>query len=154
MTLIRLTTFIAAPRERVFDRSLDVDLHQRSMNRYGEKIVDGVRSGRMELNDTVTWTARHLGRQRQLTVQITGWDRPGFFADEMVSGDFRSMKHEHHFRDVANGTLMIDKFYYEVPYGAFGRMVDRFYLRAYMTRLLTERNAVLKKECENERMSE
>lgn len=148
MTLIHLTTFIAAPRERVFDLSRSVDLHRRSMNRYGEEAVAGVRNGMMELNDTVTWRAKHLMKQRLLKVKMTQLLKPEFFVDEMVEGDFRMMKHEHYFKPVDNGTLMIDQFRYEVPYGLFGRIVDRFYLRAYMTRLLTERNAVIKRECE------
>jgi ligand-binding SRPBCC domain-containing protein len=74
--------------------------------------------------------------------------RPGYFKDEQVKGDFTCMRHEHYFNRVENGTIMIDQFYYEVPYGFLGNLFDRLYLKKYMTRLLQERNAVLKRAAE------
>ena len=97
MPLIHLTTFIAAPHDRVFDLSRSVDLHKKSMASHEEKIVDGTLSGLMKLNDTVTWTAKHLFKLRKLKIKITRFERPHFFVDEQVEGDFRELKHEHYF---------------------------------------------------------
>ena len=46
---------------------------------------------------------------------------PQSFTDEMVNGDFKQMKHEHHFKPIQNGTLMIDLFSFESPYGKAGQ---------------------------------
>ena len=149
LTFIHLTTFVAAPPERVFDLSRSVDLHRQSMNAYAEQVVDGVRSGLMNEGDTVTWTARHLMKQRRLKVRITAMKRPDFFSDEQVEGDFVKMKHEHYFKPVENGTIMIDQFHFETGYGWAGRLFSQIYLEKYMTRLLTERNAIIKKAAES-----
>ena len=87
MPFIHLTTFIAAPQERVFDLSRSVALHKSSMKDHDEKIVDGTMSGLMNLNDTVTWTAKHLFKQRRLKIRITKLQRPEYFIDEQEAGD-------------------------------------------------------------------
>jgi hypothetical protein len=59
MSFIHLTTFIAAPQERVFDLARSVDVHKYSMTNYREQIVKGTMTGLMGLNDEVTWKAKH-----------------------------------------------------------------------------------------------
>jgi len=149
MPLIHLTTFIEAPQESVFDLSRSVDLHKHSMTARQEKIIDGVMSGLMKMDDTVTWKAKHFYRERMLTVKITKMQRPDFFIDEQVKGDFVMMKHEHYFKAAENGTIMIDQFQFESPKGSIGRIVNQLFLTKYMTRLLEERNAVIKKVAES-----
>lgn len=149
MPIIHLTTFITAPQERIFDLSRSVDLHKHSMTGYAEKIVKGTVSGLMNLNDEVTWSAKHLFKERVLTVKLTELKRPDYFADEQVAGDFALMKHEHYFKPVENGTIMIDQFRFETKHGFFGKLVNQFYLEKYMTRLLNERNAAIKKIAES-----
>ena len=148
MPLLHLTTFIAAPAERLFDLSLNLQLHLASMTRYQELPVGGVTTGGLKLGDTVTWKARHLFKDRFLKVKITALDRPFSFIDEQVEGDFASMKHEHFFKPVANGTIMIDQFHFESPYGPAGKLFNALWLSRYLEKLLLERNAFLKKVAE------
>ena len=84
MPFIHLTTFIAAPQQRVFDLSRSVALQKASMKHHEEKIIDGTMSGLMNLDDTVTWTAKHLFKQRRLKIKITKIQQPEFFVDEQV----------------------------------------------------------------------
>ena len=58
------------------------------------------------------------------------------------------MKHEHYFKEVENGTLMIDQFHFESPYGRLGVLVNKIYLRRYMQKLLELRNEVIKQVAE------
>jgi ligand-binding SRPBCC domain-containing protein len=147
MPFIHLTTFIAAPQERVFDLSRSVALHKSSMKDHDEKIVDGIMSGLMNLNDTVTWTAKHLFKQRRLKIRITKLNRPEYFIDEQEAGDFKLMKHEHYFKPIENGTIMIDQFHFETR-GFMGSLVNKFYLEKYMTQLLKLRNKMIKEMAE------
>jgi ligand-binding SRPBCC domain-containing protein len=149
MPFIHLTTFISAPRERVFDLSRSVDLHKASMKKHEEKIVDGTMSGLMKKDDTVTWTAKHFFKQRRLKIKITKLEFPEYFIDEQQEGDFVMMKHEHYFKPIENGTIMIDQFHFETPHGILGKLVNQFYLENYMTRLLNERNNVIKQIAES-----
>ena len=151
MPTIHLTTFIAAPINVVFDLSRSVDLHKKSMAQHQEEAVAGTRFGLIEKEDTVTWKAKHLFKTRLLRVEITDMKKPDQFTDEQLQGDFKIMKHEHHFKPCENGTIMIDLFYYEVPYGAFGKIFDSIYLFKYMTRLLQQRNKTIKEFAETDK---
>lgn len=76
---------------------------------------------------------------------------PLSFTDEMVEGDFKSIRHEHHFKRIDNGTLMIDILTFESPYGGLGRLADRLFLTRYMRTLLERRNTIIKEYAESEK---
>ncbi len=151
MPTIHLTTFIAAPVERVFDLARSIDLHKRSMSHTKEEPVAGVTSGLINLNDTVTWKARHLGKTRFLKSKITALEKPFSFSDEMDEGDFKTLTHQHHFKPVENGTIMIDIMSFEAPYGSFGRLFSKIYLTRYLRRLMEQRNQVIREYAESEK---
>lgn len=151
MPTIHLTTFIAAPADRVFDLARSIDLHRKSMAHTGEQPIAGVVTGLIELDETVTWKAKHLMKTRILKSKISAMDRPFSFTDEMVNGDFRSLRHEHHFKATRNGTLMIDLMHFESPYGPLGRLVNNIFLTRYLKGLLEMRNQQLKEYAESEK---
>ncbi|HVI46315.1 MAG TPA: SRPBCC family protein [Chitinophaga sp.] len=151
MPTIHITTVIHAPLERVFDLSRSVTLHKRSMEHLQEEVIKGRTNGLISYNETVTWRAKHLGKLRELTTKITAMQSPAFFSHEMTEGDFTHMKHEHHFKEIDNGTVMIDIMDFGTPYGWLGRFFERIYLVKYMTRLLQLRNGTIKDYAESEK---
>jgi len=151
MLVIRLWTPIAAPPERVFDLARSIDAHQDSAERTQERSIGGVTKGLIGLGEEVTWEARHFGIKQRLTVRITRFERPARFQDVMVSGAFKSMKHDHEFVPQPPGTLMVDRFEFESPFGIVGRTVDRIFLAGYLRRFLVRRNRVLKELAESEK---
>ncbi len=148
MTIFRLATFIAAPIHRVFDLARDIGLHERSMAASRERAIAGRTSGPIELGETVTWRARHLGMWWTLTSCVTEVQAPSTFADEQAEGPFRWFRHRHTFHAVPGGTVMIDDWEHAAPFGPLGWIVDRLVLRRHMRRLLETRNATLKAEAE------
>lgn len=151
MPTIHLTTFIAAPVDRVFDLSRSVELHKESMKHHNERAVAGTRFGLIENDETVTWMAKHIFKTRLLRVRITNLKKPDKFIDEQAKGDFKMMKHEHHFKSCENGTIMIDIFHFEAPFGKFGRWFNTFYLTSYIKKLLEQRNKVIKEYAETDK---
>ena len=151
MPSIHLTIFIAAPVERVFDLSRSINLHQISTAATNERAIAGVVDGLISENESVTWEAKHLFKKRQFTSRISSMIKPISFTDEMEKGDFKIFKHEHHFKPMSNGTIMIDKVNFESPYGIIGRWMDSFYLKNYLEKLLTSRNSVIKEYAETEK---
>jgi len=149
MPEIHLTTFIAAPVERVFDLSRSINLHRVSMTKFKEKSIRGRMNGLLQLHDTVTWSARHLWKTRILQIKITRLLKPSLFIDEQVFGDFKSMKHEHFFKPCENGTIMIDQFFFETPYGLLGQWINNFYLTHYMKGLIEVHNEAIRKAAES-----
>jgi ligand-binding SRPBCC domain-containing protein len=151
MPTIHLTTFIAAPVDVVFDLCRNIDLHKESMSHYKEEAVAGVRFGLMGKEDIVTWKAKHLFKNRYMRVKITAMRKPDHFIDEQVEGDFKMMKHEHHFKPCDNGTILIDLFHFESPYGVMGKWFNILYLNRYMKKLLEQRNKAIKEYAEGDK---
>jgi ligand-binding SRPBCC domain-containing protein len=148
MSSIHLTTLIAAPIERVFDLSRSINLHKISTAHTHERAIDGVMNGLINEGETVTWQAKHLYKERKFTSKITAMLRPDHFTDEMIKGDFKSFHHEHHFKGIENGTIMIDLLNFESPFGIIGKLVNHFYLKNYIETLLLTRNDVIKEYAE------
>ena len=67
----------------------------------------------------------------------------------MVSGAFKSFRHEHYFFEADGGTLMRDVFVFESPYDLLGKIFNVITLKAYMTSLLTQSNEVIKQVAES-----
>ncbi|MFY0252919.1 cell division protein [Chitinophaga sp. 30R24] len=151
MPTIHLTTVIHAPLERVFDLSRSITLHKRSMSHRQEEAIQGRTNGLISYNETVTWRAKHLGKVRELTTKVTAMRQNEYFSDEMTAGDFTYMHHQHYFKEIGNGTIMIDLMEFGTPYGWFGRVFERLYLHKYMIRLLQEHNDAIKDFAETEK---
>lgn len=109
----------------------------------------GLTSGLMNLNDTVTWKARHLFKQRSFTSKITALQRPFYFRDEMQEGDFKKFVHEHFFEKNENGILMKDRVMLEAPFGFIGTLATGIFLKNYIRNLLIHRNEVIKQYAES-----
>ncbi len=150
MPLIELETEIFAPIDRVFDLSRSIDAHAFSASTSKEKAIDGRTSGLIGIGETVTWEARHLGIRQRLKVEITDFERPTMFADQMISGAFSALRHTHRFRNIGEVTIAKDEFFFSAPFGLLGRIAERMFLTRYMTRFLSDRNRTLKTLAESD----
>ncbi|WP_407359178.1 SRPBCC family protein [Microbacterium sp. LTA6] len=151
MAQFLLERIIAAPPSEVFAASLDPALHVRSMARFGETMVEAPEGGVFREGSTVTWRARHFGIPFRLRSIVFDIDPPRGFRDRQISGPFGAFLHEHAFEEHPRGTLMRDTITFRSPLGPIGRLVDAIFMRAYMRRIIDERNAVLAAEVEGRR---
>jgi ligand-binding SRPBCC domain-containing protein len=149
MPTIHLTTEINAPVQRCFDLSRSIDLHVLSTQKTHEKAVGGITSGLINLNEEVTWRARHFGIWQQLTTRITAFNSPTFFEDKMVRGIFKKMEHQHFFEQQGLFTIMKDQFYFEAPFGVIGIIFSNCVLVHYLRSFLQERNSLIKQTAES-----
>ncbi|GAB0157626.1 hypothetical protein CHRYSEOSP005_29050 [Chryseobacterium sp. Alg-005] len=148
MPEIYLETYIKADIHKVFDIARDIDLHQKSTSKTNEKAIAGRTSGLIENNETVTWRAKHLGVYQTHTSKIIDMKKPYQFTDIMLKGTFKSLNHQHIFKEKEDGTLMIDVFEFESPFGILGKFFNTVFLTNYLKNFLLERNAMIKKEAE------
>ncbi len=149
MPSIHITTFIAAPIDRVFDLSRHIGLHKISQQNNNEEAIGGVTSGLIKQGEFVTWKAKHLFKTRMMTIKITEMKSPDYFEDIMERGDFISYTHKHHLKQVNNGTIMIDELAFETPYGSVGKVFNRIYLTNYMKSLVEQRNNTIREYAES-----
>jgi ligand-binding SRPBCC domain-containing protein len=145
MPVIELATHINAPIGKCFNLARNIDVHMASTKQTGERAIAGRTSGLIELNETVTWRAKHLGFWQTLTSKITEMEYPNFFTDELVEGAFKNFRHEHYFYSINTQTLMKDIFRFESP---GGMIFDFIFLKNYMIRLLEKRNQLIKEIAE------
>lgn len=149
MSTIYLDTIINSDIQNVFDLARDIDLHQKSTFKTGEKAIAGRTSGLIEEGETVTWRAKHLGFCQTLTTKIISMKKPYHFTDIMLQGAFKSMKHQHIFRQEGKNTIMTDIFEFHSPFGIIGKIFDALFLKNYMQKFLLERNKLIKFAAEN-----
>jgi ligand-binding SRPBCC domain-containing protein len=151
MARFEVVTRIAAPRERCFDLSRNVDVHVRTAASTGERAIAGRTSGMLGLGDEVTWEARHFGIQLTLTSRITAFDAPEHFRDTMIRGPLARLDHDHYF--VADGpgvTVMTDVFDYAAPIPGLGRLAETLFLTRHFRRFLNARNQELRTVAETD----
>jgi len=140
---------IEAPIEVCFDMARDIEIHTKTVwSHTKERAVSGRTTGTISEGETVTYQATHFLIRQKLTSRIIEYKSPNKFVDEMVSGAFKSMRHEHEFIDLGNRTLMKDTLYFEAPLGWIGWIVERIVLKNYMKRFLKYRNKQLKLKIE------
>lgn len=144
MSKILVNTIINADIQTVFDLSRDIDLHQKSTFKTGEKAIAGRTSGLIDLGETVTWRAKHLGFYQTHTSKIIEMEEPFKFTDVMLKGRFKSFKHQHLFKTEGKQTVMTDNLEFESPAGIIGKLFNYFFLKNYMTEFLIERNKLIK----------
>ena len=100
MQTIHLQTRIAAPPDRCFLLSLNIDLHKESTAQTSERAIAGVTHGIIGPNETVTWQGRHFGFMLTHETLISKYERPHHFQDIMLRGMFKSFKHDHTFDEL------------------------------------------------------
>lgn len=143
MASFTLERVIPAAPEEVFDLSLDVGLHVRSQNAYGERVVAGPVEGMLGEGDRVTWSARHFGLRFRMSSAVYDVERPLRFSDRQVRGPFASFRHTHTFRACEGGTRMRDDLEFRSPFWLLGRAVDALVMRRHLIRVITRRNDAL-----------
>lgn len=144
MTTIKISTLISAPITTVFDANRNIDLHQKSASKSNEIAIDGVTTGLINFNETVTWQGKHFGFYLTHKSRITAMEIPTYFVDEMEEGKFKTFKHQHFFEE-ENGVVTInDLLQYETTYGVLGQIFDYFFLKKHLTNFILKRNNFLK----------
>jgi ligand-binding SRPBCC domain-containing protein len=151
MPVIELTTVINAPIQRCFDLARSIDLHKISTAETDEQAIAGVTSGLIGKHEHVTWQATHFGITQTLTSVITQYEYPFHFRDEMETGIFKMIKHDHIFEAAGDKTIMRDNFEFESPGWIIGKLFNKLILTRYLRNLLTKRNQMIKEVAESDR---
>ena len=147
---IQIETLINTSAARCFDAARNMDMHCRTVSHTRERIVGGVSKGLIELGQSVTFEGVHFGVRQKFTSQITEFERPNFFVDEMTQGAFHSMCHRHVFIEYEQKTLMRDVIEWRSPLGVLGKIADALFLKRYLRTLILYRGRQLKEIIENE----
>lgn len=150
MTTIKIITHYFAPIETVFDTNRNIDIHQQSASKTKEIAIAGITSGLINKNETVTWKGKHFGVYLTHQSVISEMIFPTYFVDEQLKGQFKSFKHQHFFEQKENYVEVKDLLEYETPFGIFGQLFDKLFLKKHLTNFIIHRNAILKNLAEKQ----
>lgn len=148
MAEIHLTTVIYAPKQRVFDLARCVSLHKRHFESHKIFPSTGKTSGLLEIRDYTMWNGKVGNKKKQFVLDVVTMDKHDFYRDEMRKDVFDSFIHEHFFKEIDNGTIMIDQVAYQVPHGFIGNPVNKACAEKYINTYLKGRNAMIKEYAE------
>ena len=151
MPTIHLTTFIAAPVERVFDLSRNLTIYKTLMQDRKETMSSGASTNLVSQGETMTFHAKHLGKTRLVTTRVVEIQKPNSLVQEQVKGDLLHFKHEHHFKAVENGTILIDMIDFDGPRDFIGKVMGKLYLKSYLEKFIHKRNTIIQQYAESEK---
>lgn len=151
MAGIHLTTFIEAPIERVFDLTRNLAVYKYVFNSRQEKFSSPAGTNLLSRGETVSIVAQHLNKERLTMLKVTTLDRPTLLVEEQVKGDLEIYRHEHHFKQIDNGTIVIDLIEFGLPRDFIGRTLGRWYLKNYLEELTRKRNEIVRSYAETEK---
>jgi ligand-binding SRPBCC domain-containing protein len=151
MFSIHLTTFIKAPIDRVFNLCRNSTIFKKALNGKNETLTAGATDILVKPGDTLTIFAKHFGKTRSLTLRITEMENQQKFVEEQVKGDLKSYRHEHHFMQVENGTIVIDLVEMEEPRDAIGSILGKLFLKNYFEKILSKRNELVRQYAESDK---
>lgn len=151
MPNIHLTTFISAPAERVLDLSRSIGIYKLLFHKRKETFRAATGGSLMLLKETFSIEAKHLRKTRQLTLHMSNFSTGQYYMIEKVKGSLSVYRHDHFVKEVANGTLLIDKIEYGYPEDFIGRVLSKLYLHAGLEKLIEQRNELIRQHAESEK---
>ncbi len=66
-----------------------------------------------------------------------------YFIDEQRFGPYAFWHHQHHFKEVAGGVMMVDILNYKMPFGFLGNLVDALFVKNEVMGIFEYRKKVL-----------
>lgn len=134
---LQMKETVDAPIDRCFLLTCSIALVQEEL---GMVPVSGRTSGLVQPGDKVLWHGWQLGMRHHHVSLISGYVRPTFLQDTMLSGRFRTFQHDHHLTELPNGaTELCDELRFSLPFGLAGKLVARYILTPHILRLMRSR---------------
>lgn len=141
---------VNAPIERCFLLSTSLELVKRSMKMRLVESESTRSSGLIVGGDRLMWRGWAFGLPQLHESVITQYERPDYFQDAMERGRFSRFQHDHFFAEVGGRTLVNDKVRFSLPLGLATRPLAHILVMPYISRLLRQRLALLKRVAESD----
>ena len=76
---------------------------------------------------------------------INAYDPPKYFSDIQLKGPYSKWDHTHIFKECKNGTMMIDKIVYSIPFGIIGQIAHSIWVKEELNRIFNYRYDIIEK---------
>jgi ligand-binding SRPBCC domain-containing protein len=155
MFILKDTTHIAAPLDRVFLLSCSLAIVERELGMRPVASADTTRTeGLVVGGDRIRWEGWQLGFRNYHVSLISAYEPYEFFQDTMVEGRFEFFQHDHQFTEIAGQVLLKDTVRFSLPWGFAGRLVGKHILVPHIAGLMRRRFALIKQIAETDEWRE
>ena len=105
----------------------------------GFEIIDAIEE-KMYAGQIIQYFVRPvLGIPMRWVTEITQVKEKEFFIDEQRFGPYKIWHHKHFFKQVKDGIEMRDVVHYGLPFGIFGRIANRLFIRKKLSTIFDYR---------------
>lgn len=119
------------------------NLEKITPDKMGFKITSG-KPEKMYAGQIISYTVGVFpGIRSNWVTEITSVREKRFFIDEQRFGPYRMWHHEHHFEEVNNKTVMMDKISYKLPFGFLGKLAHKIFVKKQLQSIFVFREKVL-----------
>lgn len=106
----------------------------------GFKITSDLLDGNMYPGMIISYIVKPLlNIPMKWVTEITHVKEPHYFIDEQKAGPYKIWHHQHFFEPTTKGTKITDIVTYAVPFGIFGRMLERIFIDKEVNRIFDYR---------------
>jgi ligand-binding SRPBCC domain-containing protein len=99
----------------------------------------------MKAGTSIDYTIRIAGIPLRWRTLISIYDPPNCFVDEQLKGPYAYWRHTHRFSSVEGGTMIHDQIRYAIPFGLFGALARRLFVRRNLDRIFSYRKVIIEK---------
>lgn len=78
--------------------------------------------------------------------KISDYNENNYFIDEQLSGPYKKWIHRHEFKELYNGTLIKDHVTYKVPFGFFGKILEKFFISKDLKNIFNYRKLAISRD--------
>ena len=92
----------------------------------------------------ISYTVRPiLGLKLNWVTEITHIKNNKYFIDEQRHGPYKMWHHEHILEETSDGIIMRDKLSYIPPFGIFGQILNKLFIKRQINRIFEYRTKIL-----------
>jgi len=97
----------------------------------------------MKRDAEIEYVIRWFGFPIRWKTRITEYDPPHRFVDEQERGPYALWRHQHDFEETAEGTRVVDRVEYRLPFGPLGAFVHAAVVRRQLLAIFRYRQSKL-----------
>ena len=99
----------------------------------------------MDKGTLIEYRIKLLGIPIYWKTLINEYHPPEYFSDIQLKGPYSKWDHTHVFKECKNGTMMIDKIIYSIPFGIIGRIAHSIWVKEELNRIFNYRYDIIEK---------
>lgn len=139
MPVIHLTNFIPDNADKLYGKALNIAVWDKFARKINEEFKAVAGSEILKNGDSFTLSVT-VGKKKLFgTFRVITSENPKSIIAEQVKGDFVHFRYEQYFKQIVNGTILIDIIDFGYPSGFFTRLFTGFSLRKRINAIFSDR---------------